>query len=342
MTAESNLAPVPTDTSRAQILIQGLGKVYRTRRGHHRALDSVDVSIRAGEFVSLLGPSGCGKTTLLNALATRLPPAERLVTVEDVAELRLPELRAAAYDGDTPSESRDWVRRHATYVLTNPDMLHVGVLPNHRSWGDVLANLAFVVVDEAHVYRGVFGSHVANVLRRLRRLARAYGKRIALYPGAGADVDAAALAAQIGALADDDRAFAEMGGLLVLDHQAARTLVHDDDVSDDLTTAFARVCDAGPAVDPIDEQVGVFLYTRPRRALLADQIAVRTADLDRVVVYGPAHYPLRELLRRGACPAFATHDQRLIREAIELHIESLRENGEVVPRPHSFVEKVAV
>ena len=54
-------------------------------------------------------------------------------------------------------------------------MLHVGVLPNHRNWGDVLANLAWVVVDEAHVYRGVFGSHVANVLRRLRRLARAYG-----------------------------------------------------------------------------------------------------------------------------------------------------------------------
>ena len=59
-------------------------------------------------------------------------------------------------------------------------MLHVGVLPNHRNWGDVLANLAWVVVDEAHVYRGVFGSHVANVLRRLRRLARAYGSGAAL------------------------------------------------------------------------------------------------------------------------------------------------------------------
>ena len=59
-------------------------------------------------------------------------------------------------------------------------MLHVGVLPNHRSWGDVLANLAWMVVDEAHVYRGVFGSHVANVLRRLRRLARAYGSRAPL------------------------------------------------------------------------------------------------------------------------------------------------------------------
>ena len=60
-------------------------------------------------------------------------------------------------------------------ILTNPDMVHVGLLPNHDRWGDVLANLRYVVIDEAHVYRGVFGSHVANVLRRLRRLARIYG-----------------------------------------------------------------------------------------------------------------------------------------------------------------------
>jgi DEAD/DEAH box helicase domain-containing protein len=84
-------------------------------------------------------------------------------------------LRQAIYDGDTPREERRAIRSRSNLLLTNPDMLHVGVLPNHRSWGDVLANLAWVVVDEAHVYRGVFGSHVANVLRRLRRLARAYG-----------------------------------------------------------------------------------------------------------------------------------------------------------------------
>ena len=84
-------------------------------------------------------------------------------------------LRQAIYDGDTPREERRAVRQRSNLILTNPDMLHVGVLPNHRSWGDVLANLAWIVVDEAHVYRGVFGSHVANVLRRLRRLARAYG-----------------------------------------------------------------------------------------------------------------------------------------------------------------------
>jgi DEAD/DEAH box helicase domain-containing protein len=84
-------------------------------------------------------------------------------------------LRPAIYDGDTPHEDRANVRKRANVVLTNPDMLHVGVLPNHRAWANFLSNLAVVVVDEAHVYRGVFGSHVANVLRRLRRVCEAYG-----------------------------------------------------------------------------------------------------------------------------------------------------------------------
>src|SRR5206468_1659813 len=87
----------------------------------------------------------------------------------------LPGLRPAIYDGDTAVEQRAPLRRSARAILSNPDMLHVGVLPNHDRWGDVLANLRFVVVDEAHVYRGVFGSHVGNVLRRLRRLAAIYG-----------------------------------------------------------------------------------------------------------------------------------------------------------------------
>jgi DEAD/DEAH box helicase domain-containing protein len=92
-----------------------------------------------------------------------------------LAALRPPGLREAIYDGDTPREERPSIRRRNNLVLTNPDMLHVGVLPHHKSWGDFLANLGWVVVDEAHTYRGVFGSHVANVLRRLRRVARAYG-----------------------------------------------------------------------------------------------------------------------------------------------------------------------
>jgi DEAD/DEAH box helicase domain-containing protein len=89
--------------------------------------------------------------------------------------LGMPFVRPAIYDGDTPREERKAIRERANLILTNPDMLHVGILPNHPGWGDVLANLAAVVVDEAHVYRGVFGSHVANVLRRLRRLCVAYG-----------------------------------------------------------------------------------------------------------------------------------------------------------------------
>ncbi|MDX6682934.1 MAG: box helicase protein, partial [Solirubrobacteraceae bacterium] len=85
------------------------------------------------------------------------------------------QVRPAIYDGDTAREQRTQIRRRANLVLTNPDMLHMGILPHHRAWGDFFSNLAVVVVDEAHVYRGVFGSHVANVLRRLRRIADAYG-----------------------------------------------------------------------------------------------------------------------------------------------------------------------
>jgi DEAD/DEAH box helicase domain-containing protein len=85
------------------------------------------------------------------------------------------QIRPAIYDGDTPRGERAAIRKRSNLILTNPDMLHVGILPNHPAWAEMLANLAFVVVDEAHVYRGVFGSHVANVLRRLRRVAAIHG-----------------------------------------------------------------------------------------------------------------------------------------------------------------------
>jgi DEAD/DEAH box helicase domain-containing protein len=91
-----------------------------------------------------------------------------------LSELVLKGLKPGIYDGDTEVERRWQIRKWANLILTNPDMLHVGMLPHHDRWGDVLHNLRYVVVDEAHVYRGVFGSHVANVLRRLRRLARVY------------------------------------------------------------------------------------------------------------------------------------------------------------------------
>jgi DEAD/DEAH box helicase domain-containing protein len=93
----------------------------------------------------------------------------------NLTALGVPRLKPAIYDGDTPIEQRRQIRKWSNAILTNPDMVHIGLLPNHERWGEVLANLRYVVVDEAHVYRGVFGSHVGNVLRRLRRIARIYG-----------------------------------------------------------------------------------------------------------------------------------------------------------------------
>jgi DEAD/DEAH box helicase domain-containing protein len=84
-------------------------------------------------------------------------------------------IRAATYDGDTPAEARPRIRTTARLVISNPDMLHTGVLPHHTLWADFFGHLQFVVIDEIHAYRGVFGSHVANVLRRLKRIARFYG-----------------------------------------------------------------------------------------------------------------------------------------------------------------------
>ena len=99
----------------------------------------------------------------------------REVVQNEYAQHTLGDKRFATYDGDTPRSARARLRREASIILTNPDMLHVGILPNHTLWADFFANLRFVVVDEMHTYRGVFGSHVSLVLRRLRRLCAHYG-----------------------------------------------------------------------------------------------------------------------------------------------------------------------
>ena len=82
---------------------------------------------------------------------------------------------AGAYDGDASPEERTWVRKHASVVLTNPEMLHSGLLPHHERWATFLGRLRFIVLDELHSFRGVFGSHVAQLARRLRRLAVHHG-----------------------------------------------------------------------------------------------------------------------------------------------------------------------
>jgi len=86
-------------------------------------------------------------------------------------------LKPAIYDGDTPQSHRPAIRKNARIVLSNPDMLHTGILPHHANWSDFFSNLKYIVIDEAHTYRGVFGSHVANVIRRLKRVANFYGAK---------------------------------------------------------------------------------------------------------------------------------------------------------------------
>ncbi|HEX2979644.1 MAG TPA: DEAD/DEAH box helicase, partial [Anaerolineaceae bacterium] len=102
----------------------------------------------------------------------------RLLEVIDPRDLKgYPpgQVTVGVYDGDTPSDLRASIRGKAQIVITNPDMLHTGILPHHTLWAEFFRNLRFVVVDEMHIYRGVFGSHVANVIRRLKRLAQHYG-----------------------------------------------------------------------------------------------------------------------------------------------------------------------
>lgn len=151
--------------------VQAIGRI---RAGNHTVLASGTSSGKSLSFQVPIAEAVLGdpKTTALFLYPTKALAQDQL---RSMRELRLPGLVAATYDGDTAPEDRRWARRHANLVLTNPDMLHVGILPNHARWADFLLRLRFVVIDEMHVLRGIFGSHVAQVLRRLRRLAAHYG-----------------------------------------------------------------------------------------------------------------------------------------------------------------------
>ena len=118
------------------------------------------------------GPRGQRGSTVLYLSPTKALAQDQLTNLQ---ALGLPDLRATTHDGDSSRELRDWARDHAEYVLTNPDMLHRSLLPGHARWSRFFASLDYVVVDECHHYRGVFGAHVAQVLRRLRRVCTAYG-----------------------------------------------------------------------------------------------------------------------------------------------------------------------
>jgi len=165
-----------------RVALLGIGRPY----AHQAAAAEL---AHAGDNVVLATGTASGKslaylmpviTALIDdpkATALYLSPTKALATdqLRGVRELRIMQVRAATYDGDTPTEERDWVRAHANLVLTNPDMLHRGLLPQHPKWSAFLRGLRYVVIDECHSYRGVFGSHVAHIVRRLRRLCAKYG-----------------------------------------------------------------------------------------------------------------------------------------------------------------------
>jgi len=145
--------------------------------------------VRAGENVVVATATASGKSlcykipAFQNALGRASRRAIFLYPTKALAQDQLGKIKAfglrgvhpATYDGDTPHALRADIRRRSNILLTNPDMLNIGILPNHDAWADFLRNLQIVAVDEAHVLRGVFGSHVAAVLRRLRRVARLHG-----------------------------------------------------------------------------------------------------------------------------------------------------------------------
>jgi DEAD/DEAH box helicase domain-containing protein len=147
--------------------------------------------VAKGGHCVVVTPTASGKTLCYNlpvlqalvaqpdARALYLFPTKALAQ-DQLAELEqlaksLPEMRMFTYDGDTPQDARRAVRARANVVLTNPDMLHSGILPHHTKWAVLFQNLRYVIIDELHAYRGVFGSHLANVLRRLARVCAHYG-----------------------------------------------------------------------------------------------------------------------------------------------------------------------
>ena len=177
--------PFPEDVPeliRQRLALVGVTGLYEHQR------EAFEIA-RSGRNVIVATGTASGKTLVYNlAFATAAVPDPKRTALylfptkalardqlRQVRELRLPQLRAGVYDGDTPRADRPLIRKNANLVMTNPDMLHAGILPDHPRWADFFLRLSHVVVDETHVFRGVFGSHVAHVLRRLRRLVAHYG-----------------------------------------------------------------------------------------------------------------------------------------------------------------------
>jgi DEAD/DEAH box helicase domain-containing protein len=185
---EADYRPIPDDLDPrlvSALASRGVHQLYS-----HQA-ESLE-AIRTGEHTVIVTPTASGKTLCYNlpvldrllaepnARAMFLFPTKALaqdqyVGLQALIEAAGADLKTYPYDGDTPATERRLIRRAGNIVITNPDMLHSGILPHHTKWHELFENLRYVVIDEMHGYRGVFGSHVANVIRRLKRICRHYG-----------------------------------------------------------------------------------------------------------------------------------------------------------------------
>lgn len=166
---------------------RGIDKLYSHQSEAYTA-------VVEGNHVVIVTPTASGKTMCYNLpvidtiikepetralyiFPTKALAQDQLNELEELCSLVGSGIKVFTYDGDTPVDARRSVRRMANLVITNPDMLHTGILPHHPRWITLFENLKFVVIDEMHSYRGVFGSHMAHVIRRLKRIARYYGSQ---------------------------------------------------------------------------------------------------------------------------------------------------------------------
>ena len=187
---EPALMPMPSSVLPA--LVEGLAARGIAQLYSHQA--SAFEAVSAGRNAVVVTPTASGKTLCYNLpvwnrlLADPHARAFYLFPTKALAEDQLAEfnasvdamgssIRAFTYDGDTPQDARKAIRERANVVLTNPDMLHSGILPHHTKWAKAFENLRYIVIDELHYYRGVYGSHFANILRRLRRITEFYGSK---------------------------------------------------------------------------------------------------------------------------------------------------------------------
>lgn len=190
----------------AEALWQGQHTVVTTGTGSGKSLPAWLSAISAirGDDASRATPSSGSianyrrRPTVLYLSPTKALAADQLASLTGLLETSaIGSVRVGTCDGDTPFSQRDWVRDHADIVLTNPDFLHISMLPGHRRWERLLRGLTFVVVDEMHAYRGVMGAHVALVLRRLLRLARSLGADPTVYVASATAADPVATTARL-------------------------------------------------------------------------------------------------------------------------------------------------